>query len=347
MGLIGSSDMENIIKRAKNRLTPPAYKLTVGEIEAGSILIERLISLSVTSNGGGSSDQLSLIIDAKPGLDGKPLELPVADGTTKIKLWLGYQLRLIEMGIFYVDQVSLSGSSSGFTLTVSAIPKAMNNQFSEHWASKGIDEIVTKIAKRHKLEACIDEKLKSELIQNIEQKKESDLNFLTHLAVNYDAVVKPIADKLIFLKKGQGTSASGELLAPIHLFTHDLIQWDFKKGQREEKYTQVQACYWNYMEAQLEIVHAGDEGVLCILDDVFNNAEIAMQAAQAKLNKIQRSSDTLSLTVLGDPELTAEATIKLKGLHKKIDGDWRIQSATHSYSSSGYQCQLQAYRAPE
>ncbi len=335
--------MENLIKRASNRLTPPAYKLTVNGIEAGSVLAGRLISVTLTSSSGETSDQLSLTIDAKPDFEGKPVKLPEADSKSKIELWLGYQLRLVTMGIFYIDKVSISGSSGGSIVTVSAVPKSMNNQTTTHWVGKKIGDIVSKIAKQHGLEERIDLELKSKEIQNILQNKESDLNFLTHLANEYDAIVKPIADKLIFLKKGQGSSASGLPLQPIHLYPHDVIQWNYNKGKRQEKYTQVQTSYWNYKEAQQEIVLAGDKGVLFIIDKNFNDKKSAINAGEAKLKAILRKGNTLSLTVLGDPELTAEGIIKLKGLHTEIDGDWHIKSATHTYSTSGYQCQLEAY----
>ena len=55
------------------------------------------------------------------------------------------------------------------------------------------------------------------LIAHIDQKNETDLSFLQRLAVKYDAVVKPVDGKLVFSRRGQTKSLSGQSVPAVEL----------------------------------------------------------------------------------------------------------------------------------
>jgi phage protein D len=332
------------ILRARNRLLAPAYKMTVNDSPASNVIIDRLVSISMTSNGGDSSDQLSLTLDAKSNRFFQEIKLPEANGKTKITLWLGYEFNLIKVGIFYVDTVSVSGSTSGQTMTISAIPKIMANQVTQHWADTTIGKLVDVIAKRHELVAKVDASLKDTKIASRMQTNESDINFLTHYAQELNVITKPVAEHLIFLKKGQGTSASGTPLTPITLRAEDITQWDLKKGQRQQPYSCVTTHYYNYHDACCEYITEGEAGESLVIDTQFNTEEEAKLVAKSKFEAFSVSDDELSLTVIGDPKLTAEAKVVLTKAHPYINGEWYVKSASHSYSASGFQTSLTAYR---
>ena len=330
------------LKRAAHRLSAPAYKLTVDGAPAGKLITGRLISISVVINDGEASDQLSLTIDAKPTIQGKVIELP--DTRVKLTLWLGYELRLVKMGIFYVNAASINGSSSGQILTLTAVPSLMINEICQTWANKTIGEIVAEIAERNNLKSVVSNSLKAKKVDLLQQVNESDITFLTHLAEDYHAIVKPISDNLLFLTKGQGRSASSLPLIPVKIKIHDVIQWSFEQTERQA-YSSVVARYWDYIQAEYIIVLAGNiKGDQFALSEPFNNEKEAKEGAEAKLKNNQGLEYSLNLTLIGDPDLTAEGTLKIDNLYKKVDSIWIIKSVTHTFSTSGYQSVVQAYR---
>ena len=165
------------------------------------------------------------------------------------------------------------------------------------------------------------------------------------MASRNNAIVKPISDKLLFLIKGQGTSASGKVLPPVKVKQYDVLQWSNQEGDRKT-YSSVVTRYWDYIEAEYVTVAepvGQKKGNTFTIAEVFNNKEEAMQAAKAKLKELQRSTSTLNLTLLGDPELTAEGSLTVEGFHKEVNGSWIIKSVTHNYNNSGYQSVVQAY----
>ncbi len=330
------------LKRKAHRLSAPAYKLTVDGAPAGKLITGRLISISVVINDGEASDQLSLTIDAKPTIQGKVIELP--DTRVKLTLWLGYELRLVKMGIFYVNAASINGSSSGQILTLTAVPSLMINEICQTWANKTIGEIVAEIAERNNLKAVVSTELKTQKINSILQLYESDMNFLTNLASDYDAIVKPTSDNLLFLTKGLAKSASGLPLPPVKVKVHDVIQWDFNQTT-QQSYSSVVALYWNYIKGEHEQVLVGVKtGDQLTLAAPYNNEEEATKAAEANLKKHKSLKYSLNLTLIGDPELMAEGKIDIDNLYKKVNGIWIIESVTHNFSTSGYQSSVKAYR---
>ena len=72
----------------------------------------------------------------------------------------------------------------------------------------------------------------------------------------------------------------------------------------------------------------------------------AKEATEAKYNEVNRRDQTLSLTTIGNPDITAECKIIIRGLRKDADGSYIVKTATHSFSSGGYQTSIQAYVEP-
>ena len=67
------------------------------------------------------------------------------------------------------------------------------------------------------------------------------------------------------------------------------------------------------------------------------------QAAQAKLNALNRGQGTLSLTMKpGDPTLAAEARLTISGFRKGVDGEWVATRVIHEIGGSGYSTQIEA-----
>ena len=70
--------------------------------------------------------------------------------------------------------------------------------------------------------------------------------------------------------------------------------------------------------------------------------EEAKAAAKAKQAELERSTRSLSLTIIGDPAIAAEMTIRVQGVRDRIDDVWRVKTATHTITEQGYSTTIEA-----
>ena len=67
-----------------------------------------------------------------------------------------------------------------------------------------------------------------------------------------------------------------------------------------------------------------------------------MNAASTKLNQLKRSTVTLNITTVGNPELCTETKISLLGFCQEIDSEWVVNKAEHILDNSGYRTMIEA-----
>lgn len=66
------------------------------------------------------------------------------------------------------------------------------------------------------------------------------------------------------------------------------------------------------------------------------DAKAAKREAGALFKRAQQSAISLSLKVIGDPNLAAKSIVDVRGLGKRFSGKYYVASAKHDISSSGY-----------
>lgn len=66
----------------------------------------------------------------------------------------------------------------------------------------------------------------------------------------------------------------------------------------------------------------------------------AEEEAKAKYSELDRGTRSLNLTVMGNPALGAEMTIKIAGVRERVDDTWRVKTATHTINGDGYRTTL-------
>ena len=72
-----------------------------------------------------------------------------------------------------------------------------------------------------------------------------------------------------------------------------------------------------------------------------NKAE-AKAAADAKQAELERGTRSLSLTIIGNPAIAAEMTIRVTGVRARVDDAWRVKTATHTITPDGYRTTIEA-----
>ena len=328
----------------------PAYRVLADDNDITTAIRHRLLSLRVTDEAGYQSDAVEIQLDDRGN------KIALLRKGVKLDIALGYEeIGLAAMGLFAVDEIELNGPPDAFTIRAKAAD--MRGSLKQHktrsWDQTTIGSLVAAIAAEHGLEPRVGETLASVAIEHIDQTEESDLNLLTRLSKQYDAVAKPAGGSLLFVLRGEAKSAGGrDLRIAIHrnqTSGHRVTLAD--RGQ----YGAV-AAHWQDLEAGEKVrTRAGEGEPVYTLRHPYPNAAEAQAAAQAKLRALNRGTGTLSLTLNpgmpallaetnkpANPPLAAGTRLALSGFRPGVDGDWVLTRVTHEISSSGYSTQAEA-----
>lgn len=323
----------------------PTFSITANDRDITAAIKQRLLSLSVTDSTGIDSDTLELVLDDDPA---HRVQLPSTGA--ELRVALGYEGNLQDVGLFVIDEVELTGWPA--TLTVrgrasvmvsSASGKAaLTSQKTRSWPkATTFGALCTTIAKEHGLRLAMGADLQKIALPHIDQRAESDLHLLTRLSRQYDAIFKPAGGVLTVVRRGQSLTGTGKALPRVTLQGSQVSSYSLSLNARDASGV-VQAFWHAKGSAQRNTVQVGSGAPVKALRHVYADEAQAISAANAELARRQRGQKTVSLTVPGNPVLSADARLTLTALHPSIDGDWLIKSVTHSFSpSSGYSSTLE------
>ena len=149
-----------------------------------------------------------------------------------IEVFLGYSgTALTRLGRYTVDEVELSGPPDTLVIRGKASDMRGSGKTtrSGSWEIVTLVSIVTDVAARNgRQPVCT----VATLIPRADQLSESDFNFITRLARQYDCTAKVADGKLLVLQRQAGQSASGKALGAITLTRSDVSRWQFRLADR-------------------------------------------------------------------------------------------------------------------
>lgn len=324
----------------------PDWRLIANSEDVTAKILERFISLSLTDETGMDSDVLEIILsDNDPA---NPLRKPPKG--SELRLSLGYDGVLKDMGLFVLDEAELSGWPGEMVLRARAAifgkskggKTNLQTQKNRSWP-KGtkLGAVVAKIAKDHGMESAVSSALKGVVLPHLDQADESDMNLLIRLAKKYDAVVKPADGKIILAKRGEAKSVGGQDLPTITLEPDQCGRWRYVESSRETAGMVV--AYWHEVkQAKRNEVKVGEGEPVTRLKTYYPTQEMALAAARADLAKRSRGAETFSVQVVGAPEYAAECPLVLtEAWHPDVAGNWLIKRVAHNLSTEGYSCQIE------
>lgn len=324
----------------------PAYRVSANKSNITAQIDGRLIGIEVTDEAGFDSDTVQITLSDADPLD--PIEFPPTGA--ELEVWLGYEDDLQRMGLYIVDEIEVSGWPGEMVIRGRAAPyetsKAgksdLQTQKSRAWA-KGtkLGDMVAKIAKDHNLEPAVSASLKTITLPQFDQTDESDISFLVRVVRKYDGMVKPGGGKLVVAKRGESKSASGEDMPSVTLVAYDCTRWSLNKSTRDADGTVV-AYYHDQGAAKRETVTVGSGDPVRRLRHNFPDKATAEKAAKGELDKRKRQRNKITLTMPGDPQLTAEARLTLSEFRPGIPTEWLITRVSHHFQAGGYSCDVEA-----
>lgn len=376
----------NLLDRLKqNDHRIPAFHLTVrpnpkkstgGTKDITTLLSQRLMNLTLTDSRGFEADQLDFTLDDTDGL----LELPSRGAI--LSLGLGWKDEALTFkGEYTVDEVEHSGAPDCVTIRARSadLRGSLMNRHERSFHKTTLGKIVQQIADENQLQAMVGDEYKNLQIKHIDQTDESSISFLTRLAEEHDAIATVKNGRLLFIKSGKSTTASGQKLPEFILTRQDGDSHRFAIAEGDN-YKAVKA-YWHdtatgkrgeviidentevkkvnkttkkgkISKKQTTVIQQNkpvesDNDQIKTLRHTYATQRTALNACKRHFEKLQRGVATFSLNLAeGNAELIPEVTVSVAGFKAEIDSNaWIVTQVTHSISeNSGFttaiECEL-------
>ncbi|CAE7405593.1 gpFI [Symbiodinium microadriaticum] len=301
------------------------------------LIADRLLSLSISDQAGLESDRCSLEIDNRDNA----VILPPPGGVLDISLgydWPDAGIAFHKMGRFTVDEFTLSGPPQTLSVNGQSVDMlgSARGQKTRYWDDVYLAAIVEEIAEDHGLTPRVDQAAREKFYPHLDQRRESDLNFLQRLGQEADLLVTVKEDHLIAISNSEGKTASGADLPGITLTPGDISRYSVTK-QNRHVFKGV-TTYWRDRNAnETKSFTAGDEaGPILQVTGNQRDEKSAQDVAQAELKSRNRNTDGLSLQMPGLPQLVAETPLQLENFPEGVAGPWIAKSVDHKLSSSGF-----------
>lgn len=342
-----NSDLLNLNSKS------PAFSIVIEGKDVTTVLDTRLMSLTLTDNRGFEADQLDLELDDADGL----IALPRRGAVIQLALgWKGQPL--FTKGAFTVDEIEHSGAPDRLTIRARSADfrETLNTRREKSWHQTTVGEVVKEIAARHNLKVALGKDLTDKALDHLDQTNESDASFLMKLARQYGAIASVKNGNLLFIRQGQGRTASGKPLPVITItrkagdghrftiadrgaYTGVIASWLHTREPRKKETTSVKrrrkkTTTPKEPEAkQGDYLVGTDENVL-VLNRTYANRSNAERAAKMQWERLLRGVASFSLQLAeGRADLYTEMPVKVTGFKQPIDdAEWTITTLTHSVS---------------
>ncbi|MCL6284706.1 contractile injection system protein, VgrG/Pvc8 family [Ruegeria sp. 2012CJ41-6] len=316
----------------------PAFKVIAAGVNITDQISERLLSLVVTDEAGFKSDRVEITLDDRDNA----VELPLPGAP--LAVFMGYEETfLAPMGAFTSAEVVAKGPPDRVIIRGKAanLGGSIKAQVTRAWDNSTLSDIAATIAEAHGLKAKVSERFRDIIYGHLDQTDESDINLMTRLAKDHDAIASVKGDTLVFMGKGEGKTAGGVPMPPVPERKTGNIRWSMTLATRGNFRT-VEATWHNQQTGTRDKVTAGEGAPVKRLRHAYPDQGEAQRAARAKLDELGRGNDTLSIEMVGDPLIAAEGQILATGFRVGVSGTWSIKSARHRIAGGGFTTSIEA-----
>jgi len=340
----------------------PAFNIVIEGKDVTTVLDNRLMGVTLTDNRGFEADQLDLELDDADG----QIVLPRRGAVIQFALgWEGQPL--FPKGSFTVDEIEHSGAPDRLTIRARSADfrTTLNIRREKSWHQTTVGEVIREIATRHNLQMAIGQDLSDRPVDHLDQTNESDASFLMKLARQYGAIASVKSGNLLFIRQGQGRTASGKSLPVVTItrkdgdghrftladrgaYTGVIASWLHTREPKKKETTKVKRRRRKTTKPKEPEAKQGDylvgtdENVL-VLNRTYANRANAERAAKMQWERLQRGVASFSLQLAeGRADLYTEMPVKVSGFKQPIDdAEWTITTLTHMVNpDSGFTTSL-------
>ncbi|MFS1288532.1 phage late control D family protein [Pseudomonas piscis] len=313
----------------------PEFRIVADGRDITSQINDRLLSLRTSDKPGMESDEFELRIDDRD----RAVVLPSRGAS--IEVFMGYAGQgLTRLGRYTVDEVVVSGPPDTLEIRGKASDMRGSGKTtrSGSWEEVPLQQVVRDLAARNGWTPVCPVAIK---VLRVDQLNESDFNFITRLARQYDCTAKVAEGKLLVLPRQAGQSASGKALGKVTIHRHEVSRYQFRLGDTSS-HKAVQTRHQDKKSGKLQVIELGNDsapaGVPAVHTDrhIYPNKSAAEQAAKARLAAFNRSTAALRLDLPGRIDLFAERLIDAQGFKAGLDGEYLVDSVEQVFSPSGW-----------
>lgn len=313
----------------------PTYRIIADGRDITTLINDRLLMLRISDKPGMDSDEFELRIDDRD----QAVALPSRG--SNITVMMGYVGQaLTRMGAYKVDEVEVSGPPDTIVIRGKASDMRGSGKTvrSGSWEGTPLSQIVNDIAKRNGWEPVCSVGTK---VERIDQRNESDFNFITRLARQYDCTAKVAESKLLVMPRQGGQSASGKTLSVVTINRADVSRYQFRLGDRNTQKA-VKTQHQDPKTGKLQVVELANDDAPASLPPVhtdrhsYPNKSAAEQAAKARLAAFNRSTAAVRLEMAGRADLFAERSINAQGFKPGLDGEYLVDGVEQVFTQSGW-----------
>lgn len=267
-------------------------KLIVDGNDITSLIIERLINLTLTDERDGNVDQLDIEIS------NHDLSIAMPKPKAKLQLWLtDNDAHLVEMGTYHVDTSELSMPDRIINITARSadVTESLRVRREVSYKDTTLGDIIKQIASRNALESVVSAAISAIGIEHFDQTGESDLSVIQRLGDMYDAIATVKSGHVIFKESGTGTTASGKELDPVFI---ELTKIQSARLKLESSsYTGVTG-YWNdKFGAKRNEVSVGTNVNPLNLGGTFRSEKQCQSTVESRWKQLQRAQSVFSVTL--------------------------------------------------
>ena len=324
----------------------PAFLILADSVNITALVADRLVDLVITDKAGVKSDRLELVIDDRD----ERIELP--ETGAKLEVSIGYRGgSLARMGSYVVDGIEVGGPVRLLSINATAADMTGKIKAPKERSFHGITllDLVKTIAADNGLEPAVAPQLAGIMLQHIDQ-TESDMQLLTRICADHDAVCKVADGRLVVAGHAKGETTGGDGGQPkklplVPLAAGSCGTWSATIADRG-RFSAVVAYWQDQGKAERTEVRVGAGDPVMTLKQTYADEAEAKAAATSKYKALSRSTGTIKINgIVGDTALAAERELVLAGFRSGIDGaGWIITAVTHRLSKAGYTCSVEAER---
>lgn len=328
------------------KIREPLYKIIWSGRDVSKDVSPYLLSLRYVDNIHGKSDEIELSFEDRDDRWKKQWFPQKGD---KVEVSIGIaenEERWLKCGNFQIDEIESTGPPDVLSVrgTSTYVKEEIQQKKTSAFENITLSGIAKKIAERLSLKPFI--KISPDIrFKRIDQKEQTDLEFLRKLCEKYGYCVKVESEKLIVMKEEELEKQSPVM--KISRETADIINFRFS-NKACDVYSACEVRYWDPVTKK-EIVHkVQDEkivsGSTLKITKRCENKQQAIELARGELKKRNKWECDSEMTLVGNPLLCAGTTIQIEGFGS-YDGKYIIETAEHSMSkSAGYQTSIRMRR---
>ena len=303
----------------------PIFLLLANDKDVTDQLQKYVSSINFTDEAGTQSDSIKISIN------GGDFKRPSTND--ELKLYLGYKNQSFFFAGTFKVQTSTRTRNQSLTISATGVDFSMElkQKKSATFQSLSLKDVCSSIAKYHGL------KLKSDFddcfIKHLLQTNESDLNFLTRLAVDYNAIFSIKNGTLIFIKRNKHNAINKDL--PVFKIDASIVENLTIKHSNKLFYKSCMAKWHDTKLNQPKSVTAGADKPVVNITGAYKDEAEALLKAEAKLSTVNKGIISGSFDMDGI-EIYAGGNMELiNTINGEDDGIYSIKSVKHKFSPTG------------